>query len=129
MIASDRKLNMPKVLVVEDDPDLAAMCSLILQDAGYEIDVALNGYEAYKQLTNDGIDVVLLDVMMPVLDGITVCKMVKRNPSTRDLPVIIMSASQRLREEAKRCCADAIIPKPFDIDQLVTTVDQFAAGI
>jgi CheY-like chemotaxis protein len=69
---------------------------------------------------------VLLDVMMPVLDGISVCKMVKRDPRLRNLPIIVMSASDRLREEAEACCADAVLPKPFDIDNLVSTVNHFA---
>ena len=123
------KTDMPKVLVVDDDPDLVAICSLVLESEGYNIDTARNGVEAYDRLAEngvDGVDVVLLDVMMPVLDGLTVCKMVKRDPRTKDLPIIIMSASERLREEGKACSADAVIPKPFDIDQLVNTVSQFA---
>jgi CheY-like chemotaxis protein len=121
------KENMPKVLVVDDDPDLLAICSLVLESEGYNIDVARNGCEAYDVLSNEGADVVLLDVMMPVLDGISVCKMVKRDPRMRDVPIIVMSASDRLREEAKECCADAVLPKPFDIDNLVSTVNHFAS--
>lgn len=120
------KPYMPRILVVDDDPDLLAICSLILESEGYDIDVAHNGYEAYETLSHDGVDVVLLDVMMPVLDGITVCKMVKRDPRTKDLPVIVMSASQRLCDVAMESQADAVISKPFDIDQLVSTVHRFA---
>lgn len=125
-IKSDREVQMTKVLVVDDDPDLAIICSIILEDAGYEIAVAHNGFEAYDRLADANPDVVLLDVMMPVLDGLTVCKMVKRNPRTKDLPVIVMSASQSLRDQARSCHADAILAKPFDIDMLVSTVEQFA---
>jgi two-component system, OmpR family, alkaline phosphatase synthesis response regulator PhoP len=119
-------INMPKVLVVDDDPDLVAICSLVLEYEGYQIDVARNGVEAYETVTSDGVDVVLMDVMMPVMDGITVCKMMKRDPKTKDLPVIIMSASETLREQARTAAADAVIAKPFDIDNLVTMVNQFA---
>jgi len=120
-------MNLPKVLVVDDDPDMAAICSLVLESEGYATDVASNGAEAYDTLTSEDVDVVLLDVMMPVLDGISVCKMVKRDPRMQDLPVIIMSASEMLREEAKKCCADAVIEKPFDIDVLLETVGRLAA--
>lgn len=123
------KPNMPKVLVVDDDPDLVAICSLVLASEGYSIDTASNGYEAYDALAKDGVDgvdIVLLDVMMPVLDGITVCKMLKRDPRMKDLPVIMMSASTRLCEQASATCADAVISKPFDIDHLISTVNQFA---
>jgi two-component system, OmpR family, response regulator RpaA len=118
--------KMPKVLVVDDDPDLAAICSLVLEDEGYAIDVATNGADAYDSMTADGIDVVLLDVMMPVIDGLTVCKMIKRDPRTREVPVIIMSASERLREQAQHCDADAVLAKPFNLDELISAVGQFA---
>ena len=118
--------KVPKVLVVDDDPDVIAICSLVLESEGYEVDAALNGSEAVDKVSTVNVDVVLMDVMMPVLDGLTVCKMVKRDPRTRDLPVIIMSASEVLREKGAGCYADAVIAKPFDIDSLVNTVSQFA---
>jgi len=126
MAAKITKVAMPKVLVVDDDPDLVAICSLVLESEGYDITTASNGCEAYDAIANNTADVVLLDAMMPVLDGITVCKMVKRNPLTKDLPVIMMSASPGLCEQAKINCADAVISKPFDLDYLVSTVNQFA---
>lgn len=118
--------ELPKVLVVDDDPDLAALCSLLLESEGYDTDIARNGFEAYKAISDDHVDVVLLDAMMPVLDGLTVCRMIKKDPNLKDLPVIVMSASKRLCEEA-RDKADAVISKPFDLDNLVNTVGQFAA--
>ena len=117
---------MPKVLVVDDDADMAAICSLVLESEGYKTERATNGVEAYDILATDDVDVVLLDIMMPVLDGITVCKMVKEDPKLHDLPVIMMSASDRLRDEARKSRADAVLEKPFDIDLLVDTVGRFA---
>ena len=117
--------ELPKVLVVDDDPDLAALCSLLLESEGYDTDIARNGYEAYNAISNEHVDVVLLDAMMPVLDGLTVCRMVKRDPDLKDVPIILMSASRRLCDEA-RGSADAVISKPFDLDNLVDTVHHFA---
>ena len=111
---------MPKVLVVDDDPDLVAICSLVLSQ-GYSVECALNGVEAVDKVQKSDVDVMLLDVMMPALDGLSVCKMVKRDPRTKDLPVIIISASENLREQDE-AIADAVIPKPFDLDDLVSTV-------
>ncbi|MFL5734052.1 MAG: response regulator transcription factor, partial [Chloroflexia bacterium] len=65
---------MTKVLVVDDDPDLVAICSMVLESEGYAVDAARNGSEAVDKLQSDDIDLVLLDVMMPVLDGLSVCK-------------------------------------------------------
>jgi len=122
--------HMPtKVLVFDDDPDLVAICSLILESEGYAVEAARNGSEAVDKLQDhDDIDLVLLDVMMPVLDGISVCKMVKRNPRTKDLPVVLISASSVLREKGKDL-ADAVIEKPFDIDDLINTVGHFAPAV
>jgi CheY-like chemotaxis protein len=114
---------MPKILVVDDDPDLAAICSLILENEGYETTVANNGVEAYDKLSATRVDAILLDVMMPVMDGLTVCRMVKSDPRTEQLPVIVMSASQSLRDQARVAKADAVIPKPFNIDDLVLAVN------
>jgi len=120
--------KLPKVLIVDDDPDVVAICSLVLENEGYEVAAARNGSDAVDKISRSDadIDVMLLDVMMPVLDGLTVCKMVKRDPRTRDLPVIIMSASETLRARGSDCAADAVIAKPFDIDNLLDTVSQFA---
>src|SRR5437762_12199109 len=105
MVASSRqtkeprregKSAMPKVLVVDDDPDLVAICSLVLESEGYSVDAALNGMAAVNKVSSEGADLMLLDVMMPVLDGLSVCKMVKRDPRTAEMPVIIMSASEVL---------------------------------
>jgi CheY-like chemotaxis protein len=115
---------MPRVLVVDDDPDLAAICSLILESEGYETTVANNGVEAYDKLSAVRVDAILLDVMMPAMDGLTVCRMVKSDPRTEQLPVIVMSASQSLREQARVANADAVLPKPFNIDDLVLAVNQ-----
>src|SRR5690349_20259803 len=115
-------MNLPKVLVVDDDADMAAICSLVLESEGYKTELARNGVEACDILATDDVDLVLLDVMMPVLDGITVCNMVKQDPKLHDLPVIMMSASEMLRDEAKKSRADAVLEKPFDIDLLLDTV-------
>ena len=104
--------------------DLVAICSLILEGEGYTVDAARDGLEAVDKMDHDGVDLVLLDVMMPVLDGISVCKILKRDPRTKDVPIIIMSASSVLQEQG-RVCADAVLAKPFDIDYLLDTVNHY----
>jgi CheY-like chemotaxis protein len=119
-------MNLPKVLVVDDDPDIAGICSLVLESEGYDTEIAGNGVDAYDLITTQGPDVVLLDAMMPVMDGLTVCELVKRNPRTRGLPIVIMSASESMLRKAYRCKADAVIEKPFDIDELLLTIGKLA---
>jgi CheY-like chemotaxis protein len=115
---------MPKVLVVDDDPDLVAICSFILESEGYEVGVARNGFEALDRIARDGIDLVLLDAMMPAMDGITVCRLVRDSQCGRRVPVVIMSASQIMCERAKQHQADAVLPKPFSIDELLGIINR-----
>jgi CheY-like chemotaxis protein len=115
---------LPKVLVVDDDRDLADVYSLVLATEGYETGIANNGIEAVKAIRDDNADVVLLDIKMPLLDGLSVCKIVKEDPVTSMVPVIIMSASEMLLTEARHSRADAVIAKPFDITTLIDTVDR-----
>jgi CheY-like chemotaxis protein len=118
---------MPKVLVVDDDSDLVEICSIVLEGEGYSVETACNGYEAVDKLAGDRADIMLLDVMMPALDGLSVCKIVKRDPRTKDMPVIIMSASEVLRGRGE-VYADAVLAKPFDIDHLVSTVGNLVSA-
>jgi CheY-like chemotaxis protein len=124
MGSTTRQSDRPKVLVVDDDPDIVVVCSLVLESEGYDIGIARNGCEAFDKIMSGGADVVLLDAMMPVMDGITVCKMVKRDPEKKDLPVIIMSASQTMCERARDSRADAVLPKPFQLEELVATINK-----
>ena len=119
---------MAKVLVVDDDPDLAAVCALVLESEGYDIDIARNGVDAVEALRTTEPDVVLLDVMLPAVDGLSVCQMAKRDPAIGKVPIILMSASSHLLRKAGEACADAVLGKPFDIDVLLNTVGKFAAA-
>ncbi len=125
MSNGDGEVYMPKVLVVDDDPDLVAICSFVLENEGYEIGVARNGFEAFDKLKKDDVDVVLLDAMMPAMDGITVCRLIK-DTHGKKVPVVVMSASQIMCERAKQHQADAVLPKPFNIDELVNIINRLA---
>ncbi len=80
-----------KVLIVEDDPDARKVLSLILKLDGYQIHTAPGGREAIEQLDSLAPDLILLDVMMPVMDGYEVCQWVRTNPATARVPVVMLS--------------------------------------
>jgi len=80
-----------KVLIVEDDPDARKVLSLILKLDGFEVTTAPGGPEAVKALQVEAPDLLLLDVMMPVMDGYEVCRWVRANPATAHLPVVMLS--------------------------------------
>jgi CheY-like chemotaxis protein len=115
--------NLPKVLVVDDDPAILEICSDLLQTEGYTVMVATNGQQALEQIRTDPPQVVLMDIMMPVLDGVEACRQVKANPATSDIPIVLMSARTNLtRQSQELASADALVAKPFDIDHLLNTI-------
>src|SRR5262245_28816729 len=114
---------MAKVLVVDDDPAILEICSDLLQTEGYEVAVATNGQQALEQAHEDTPSVVLMDIMMPVMDGIEACRRLKADHHTADVPVVLMSARTNLtRQSGDLVQADALVAKPFDIDYLLNTI-------
>jgi CheY-like chemotaxis protein len=115
--------NLPKVLVVDDDPAILEICSDLLQTEGYTVTIATNGQQALEQIRMNPPNVVLMDIMMPILDGVEACRQVKANPTTADIPVVLMSARTNLtRQSQDLASADALVAKPFDIDHLLNTI-------
>ncbi len=106
----------PKILVVDDEPFNVDYLEQELDDLGYDTVAAVNGQEALDQVDAESPDLVLLDIMMPVMDGFTVLGRLKANPATRDIPVIIISAMNDLQSIVKgiQQGAEDYLPKPFE---------------
>lgn len=117
--------KLPKVLVVDDDPAILEICSDLLRTEGYAVSVATNGAQALEQLGRNAPLVVLMDIMMPVMDGVEACRRMKADPHTADIPVVLMSARTNLtRQSQDLMSADALVAKPFDIDFLLNTIHE-----
>ena len=114
---------MPKVLIVDDDADIVMMLVQVLQDEGYAVRAAV-GEEALTLAVDDQPDVILLDIMMPGMDGVEVCRRLRANPRSARAPVIAMSASHRLRERASQMDVDGLLAKPFDLDELLANIER-----
>ena len=119
----DEQAQTPNVLVVDDDPSIRKMMVAALKRYGYKFAEAANGQEALDLMRENRPDVVLLDLMMPILSGWDVLREREGDPKLRDIPVIIVSAT-RAPEIAsavdKGICA--FLPKPFDIGALSALV-------
>jgi len=104
------------VMLAEDDPDIRLVSRLALKRAGYRVTATANGRELLEKVTEERPDVILLDYMMPELDGAEVCRRLKADPATRDIPVVFLSAkSQNFQiDEAKKLGAIGYISKPYD---------------
>ena len=118
------------VLVVDDEPNIVQSLEFLMTAAGFEVRVARNGDEALAAVAAGRPDLVLLDVMIPGLDGYEVCRAIRVNPDLRDVRIIMLTAHGRESERAKGIGlgADAYITKPFSTRDLVEQVKRFAAG-
>jgi DNA-binding response OmpR family regulator len=105
-----------KLLLVEDDPDIQLVARAALKRAGFQVQVAGNGAAALDAVTADRPDVVLLDWMMPEMDGPEVCRRLKHNSLTAGIPVIFLTARSQQAEIARGLAMGAAgyIVKPFD---------------
>ena len=108
-----------KILLVEDDEDIAALLRLNLRDEGYQIVHEADGAQALVQLEKGGWDAAILDLMLPNVDGLEICRRIRQ--MTRYLPVIIISArtSETHRVLGLEMGADDYLPKPFEPRELL----------
>ena len=112
------------VLVVEDDPDLSDVMLLALREAGYPARCAGNGREALDAAALQLPGLVLLDVLMPVMDGWQ-CARELRARYGRALPIVVVTAAEHVRARSQELGADDVLPKPFDIDEFLRTVARY----
>jgi CheY-like chemotaxis protein len=112
-----------RILLVEDDVRNIFALSSVLEPLGAEIQVARNGREALDFLSRDTqVDVVLMDLMMPEMDGLTATREIRKQPALRDLPIIALTAKAMV-DDRKNCLdagANDYIAKPIDVDKLVS---------
>jgi CheY-like chemotaxis protein len=116
---------MPSILVVEDDPDVRELQRAIFQSDGYDVTTASNGAEALAALRHRRPCVILLDLMMPVMDGWQFLDAIKQMPEFADLPVLLLSASRQLAATARDNPVKAYLPKPFELSKLLAYIDQY----
>jgi DNA-binding response OmpR family regulator len=116
-----------KILVVEDDPDLVELLSFNLKGCGFIVSTAADGVEGLKKARSIIPDLILLDLMLPELDGFGVCEILRREPDTAGIPIIIVTAvsSEFARLAGLEAGANDYITKPFSPKQLVARVQDF----
>jgi len=115
---------MTRILAVDDEPHILRLVSFSLSARGFEMLEASDGITAIEIAEREQPDLILLDVMMPVLDGYETCRRLKANPKTADIPVVMLSAKSQKAEQAVGLAAGAIdyVTKPFTPKDLVEQV-------
>jgi len=116
-----------KILVVDDEKHMVRLMEYNLRKEGYLVDSAYNGLEALDKVGSNQPDLILLDIKMPVMNGIEVCVRLKQNPETKNIPVIVVSVLAD-NEEIVSLGVRSAIPKPFDPERLLNEVKLALAG-
>ena len=117
----------PKILVVDDEPDVVDLLERTLKGEGFEVVSAYDGIGAIDVACNDRPDLILLDIMMPMMSGYEVCAQLKSNPTTQDIPVLCVSSAHTsdARANALRAGAATLITKPFMAKELVAQIRRY----
>jgi two-component system alkaline phosphatase synthesis response regulator PhoP len=120
-----------KILLVDDDFDFLAATKTMVESSGYTTETAENAEECLEKAQKGKPDLIVLDVMMPGMDGWEACEILKNTPETRDIPIIMLTAvASNVRQTAyshqsgKQTDADDYIPKPVDIPDLITRIER-----
>jgi two-component system alkaline phosphatase synthesis response regulator PhoP len=120
-------MNRAKILVVDDDEHLLRLMTYNLEKADYTVKTCQDGEKALEEFLRFEPDLVILDVLIPKLDGFKISEKIRRYPSKKHIPIIIISAIYRqpsYHDEAKKIGADSYIVKPFDPQELIKKVKE-----
>ncbi|HEX3694958.1 MAG TPA: response regulator [Polyangia bacterium] len=115
---------MARILIVNDELDLLELCQLTLCEAGYDAEITTGGRKAVERARRGDLDLIVVDWVMPDMDGNAVLARLKGGPETRDIPVLAMSALRDGKTRAHLAGADSFLAKPFGPDDLVNAVAQ-----
>jgi two-component system cell cycle response regulator DivK len=114
-----------KVLVVEDHADIRKMMTIFLKLNGYEVVEARDGYEAVEVALEQSPDLILMDLAMPVLDGVYSARAMRDNEELADVPILCVTAySDFYREKAKAAGCNAVLEKPINFEKLDNLIQQ-----
>lgn len=114
-----------KILIIDDNPDIRNLIKTILKPLDFEIFLAASGTDGLKILADRPIDLIVLDIIMPEIDGFAVCRKIKKDPNTRDIPVIFLSVKDETESLVNGLKLGAVdyISKPFHCDEFIARIN------
>jgi phosphate regulon transcriptional regulator PhoB len=118
-------METKKILVVDDEPDLVELVSYNLKKEGFKISSASNGENALEKVRKGGYDLIILDLMLPGIQGVELCRMIRSDPRTESVPIIMLTAKGELKDKIRglETGADDYMTKPFSPKELVARVN------
>jgi two-component system alkaline phosphatase synthesis response regulator PhoP len=119
-----------RILLADDEEDIKTVVSMFLESQGYQVTTAFDGLDALEKARAELPDLIILDIMMPVLDGYEVCKQLKEDERTADIPVLILSAAAHIESVNRGLKAGAVdyIVKPFEPEKLRAKIEEVFTG-
>jgi CheY-like chemotaxis protein len=123
-------MSTGRILIVDDSDNIRNVLQMNFEWLGYEVTCAGDGEEALRRIPEERPDLIVLDVMMPRLNGYQVCRTLKSNPELRDIPVVFLSAKNQQGDRfwGKDCGADAYLTKPFSAAKLERVIQELLEG-
>jgi DNA-binding response OmpR family regulator len=120
-------MSKKKILVVDDEADLVETVRFPLEMEGFNVLVCYNGEDALNQARKENPDLILLDLMLPKLDGYKVCRLLKFDERYKHIPILMLTAKTQEKDKilGMETGADEYITKPFDIDELMKKVKEY----
>jgi DNA-binding response OmpR family regulator len=112
-----------KIFIVENDASILDIVSALLLDEGYEVSAAGTEDKILEKIELFRPHLILLDIVRPTEKSTELCRALKANNRTKSIPVIVLSTHTKVAETIKKICADEVIPKPFDIFDLLNTIE------
>jgi CheY-like chemotaxis protein len=125
MNSTSRELvtHVDRILIVDDLPDNYILMQTVLEDEGYQVEVADNGHAALERIVSHPPDLVLLDVMMPEMSGFEVTRRIRQNPSIPFIPILLVTGySEPTPADGFDAGADGFVRKPIDFDDLLNRI-------
>jgi CheY-like chemotaxis protein len=111
------------IMVADDDPAILDAVGIMLEFEGYDVQSTTNGAELFA-MTDGFPDLLLLDIWMSGSDGRDICKYLKQNPNTKNIPIVLVSASKDIERSAIEAGADDFLAKPFDMEDLIQKIER-----
>ncbi|BAM53752.1 OmpR subfamily [Synechocystis sp. PCC 6803] len=115
---------MPRILIIDDDPAISDLVSINLEMAGYDVQQAVDGIKGQALAVQLQPDLIMLDLMLPKVDGFTVCQRLRRDERTADIPVLMLTALVQIQDKIQGfdSGADDYLTKPFDVEEMLARV-------